>query len=351
MSSINKLKLTSIFLLIFVLIYLILYAADGGLFKTITPQFSGNCQPIKGTIGAEDIHVDRTNLVAYISAHDRRSTNLPTTANLYRYDLNSEHQPVALLNSPPADFRPHGLYLYQQDTKSYLYVVNHPDNAETIESYEIVDQQLVYRKTFKSPLINSPNDLVVVALDKFYVTNDHGFNSGWLRTIEDYLRLKLGNVVYFDGSQYQSVASGISYANGINVSNDGKNLYVASPSRGEIHVFARDIESGLLTEQQVIDTGTGIDNIQIDEQDNLWMGAHANVFAFLAHARSPANGSPSEVLKITRPIDDENYQIEQIYLNDGSPMSGSSVAEPIGNRLLIGSVFEPVFLDCTINNN
>jgi len=38
--------------------------------------------------------------------------------------------------------------------------------------------------------------------------------------------------------------------------------------------------------------------------------------------------------------------VEEIYLNDGNPMSGSSVGAAYKDRLLIGSVFEPFILDC-----
>jgi hypothetical protein len=41
-------------------------------------------------------------------------------------------------------------------------------------------------------------------------------------------------------------------------------------------------------------------------------------------------------------------KVEEVYLDDGSTISGSSVAAVRGNRLLIGEIFDEGFLDCTM---
>ncbi len=53
--------------------------------------------------------------------------------------------------------------------------------------------------------------------------------------------------------------------------------------------------------------------------------------------------SPSQVLKIT-----PAGAVEEIYLDDGSQISTSTVGAVRGNRLLIGNVFDDGFLDCTM---
>jgi len=42
------------------------------------------------------------------------------------------------------------------------------------------------------------------------------------------------------------------------------------------------------------------------------------------------------------------FGVEEVYLNDGTQLSGSSVAAPVNGRMLIGSVFEPFILDCSL---
>ena len=59
--------------------------------------------------------------------------------------------------------------------------------------------------------------------------------------------------------------------------------------------------------------------------------------------------SPSQVYKVSL---DQNssYTIEEIYLNLGGELSGSTVAAFYDNTILIGSVFEVIFLIVTINH-
>jgi arylesterase/paraoxonase len=95
-------------------------------------------------------------------------------------------------------------------------------------------------------MLISPNDIVAVGPDKFYVSNDHRYIAGFMQVLENYLQLKLSSVVYYDGSRFSEVASGIGYANGINVSADGEVLYLCAVTEGALHIYNRDIASGKL---------------------------------------------------------------------------------------------------------
>jgi hypothetical protein len=44
------------------------------------------------------------------------------------------------------------------------------------------------------------------------------------------------------------------------------------------------------------------------------------------------------------------YDVKEIYLSHGKPLSGSSVAAVFENTLLIGSVFDEHFLLCNLQN-
>jgi arylesterase/paraoxonase len=162
---------------------------------------------------------------------------------------------------------------------------------------------------------------------------------------KDFLRLKLSSVVYFDGSRFRQAASGFGYANGINVSADGKIIYLCATTEGVLHIFSRDIPTGRLTPRQKLDLDTGVDNIEMDPDGGLWIGAHPKLLKFLQHARDPAKLSPSQVLHVV-PLADGGYDIKEIYLNRGEEISASSVAVVYDKHLLIGAVFDPKFLDC-----
>jgi arylesterase/paraoxonase len=152
-------------------------------------------------------------------------------------------------------------------------------------------------------------------------------------------------VVYFDGHAFTEVASGLRYANGVTLSPDGVRVYVAETTGRLLRVYHRDSLDGSLNELARYLIPTGLDNISVDREGTLWIAAHPQMLAFLEHAADPANHSPSQILRVE--IDDRGaIEVDEIMMSDGSDLSGSSVALPVGDRLLVGSVFEPHILDC-----
>jgi arylesterase/paraoxonase len=199
--------------------------------------------------------------------------------------------------------------------------------------------------------MTSPNDLVAVGNRSFYVTNDHYYaHRGIGRTLEDYLQRAIAYVNYYDGHTFKKVAEGIAYPNGIAASTDQMQLFVASTTGRKILVYDRDIISGTLTLKQEIQTGTGVDNIELDEKGALLIGCHPQLLKFASHAVDASKFSPSQVIKLTHD-DDQHYQVEEVFLNNGQDYSGSSVAAVYQNTMLIGSVFEKSMLICTFNTN
>ena len=322
---------------------------SAGQFKTLEPHYAGECTPITGVVGPEDITVHPATGIAYISASDRRAVIRGKTANgaIYAYDLNSSSpQLIRLTVDAGDDFHPHGISLHAGESgQDALFAVNHEDDRHRIEIYDLRAGQLVHRKTLADSMLISPNDIVAVGPDKFYVSNDHRYTAGFMQVLENYLQLKLSNVIYYDGSHFMEVAGGIGYANGINVSADGKILYLCAVTEGALHIYNRDIASGKLTLQQKVDLGTGVDNIEMDSDGGLWIGAHPQLLKFIQHAQDTAKLSPSQILHL-KPRAGDGYDIKEVYLNRGEEISASSVAAVYKNRMLVGAVFDPKFLDC-----
>ena len=92
---------------------------------------------------------------------------------------------------------------------------------------------------------------------------------------------------------------------------------------------------------------SGLDNIHVDDEDNLWIAAHPKVLKFIGHAKDSINKSPSQVFKLT-PASGTNYTIEEIYLNEGEQLSGSSVAVHYKSDLFVGVVFDYKLLRATL---
>ena len=63
----------------------------------------------------------------------------------------------------------------------------------------------------------SLNDLVLVDRNCFYATKTHRLRRNW-RNLETLLFLRLGEILYYDGKTVRTVATGLSFPNGINIS-------------------------------------------------------------------------------------------------------------------------------------
>ena len=319
-----------------------------GEWKDLEPVALPRCTAVAGAPGPEDITIERASGIAFVSSFDRRAAleGQPRRGGIFAYDLRSTAAtPRELTADFAGDLYPHGLSLHAGEEGAFLHVVNHPPSGHSIEIFEWRDGRLAHRETVRGELLVSPNDVVATGPRSFYATNDHRHTAGLRRLLEDYLQRAESNVVHFDGRTMRVAATGIAYANGINMSEDGQEVYVASTTRGRVHVFARDAASGALEAVDVLELGTGVDNIEVDRHGMLWIGAHPKLLSFVAHARDAGERSPSQVLWV-HPDQALDPPVRTAFLSLGEDLSGSSVAAPWGSRLLIGAVFEPHFLDC-----
>jgi hypothetical protein len=358
----------AILLIILVLVFLQLarITRDAGIFRSVDePVDLAACEAVTGPVGAEDITVDPVAGMAYISADDRRDVfNNPAlgaypSGGIWRLDLNRpDSQPEKIDIDLIGDFHPHGIALRFAPEDSHdagraieLYVVNHlsPEKHEVVVFNILDNGELKLRRRITYPEMISPNDLVVVDKDQFYVSNDHGSSlTTKMAMLEDYLGLPLSSVSYFDGVQGHIVIPGLRFANGLALSEDKKTLYVAETTAGRIARFKQGETRLDWVQEETLDVDLGVDNFEWDGQGNLLNAGHPKLFAFKAHQKDPQADSPSQVIRInvnTRPM-----SYETVYLNDGSALSGASGAAQWQNTMLIGSVFEPHFLRCRITD-
>ncbi len=338
-------KVVLFLLLLIALLALRSFYQSGG-FKKIDNHFQGETQKISGFYGTEDITIDQTTGIAFLSSDNRWATSLknsPVKGAIYILNLNdSILTPVSKTdNFPQEDFHPHGISFYQTpEGKKMLFVVNHRNSGAFVEIFEYKNDSLQHKTSVKGSLMISPNDVVGVGENQFYFTNDHDEKLSSSRTIKDYLQIGMGNICYFDGQKIiKTPFDGLKYANGINKSADGKKIYLAETTAKRITVFDRNIETGVLTKSNEIDTNTGVDNIELDTEGSLWVGCHPQMLKFLGHAKDEKALSPSEIIKI-KLLDNGKFEQTTVYLNDGSEISASSVGAVYKDKLLIGPVFQ-----------
>ena len=339
---------TAILLLLFVANIFI----STGFFRPIENKFDGELIQKINIEGAEDITISKKDSFAIMSSTIRNKipSTIQESGGLYFIDLKADsYNPILLTQGFKKPFAPHGISIFQKENVTTIAAINHTDKGEFIEIFTLVDKQLTHQKTLKNEQIFSPNDIVLLDENRFYFTNDHKYKNGIQRLSEDYLGLSISNVIYFDGKNYIEVASGIAYANGINLDAKRNLVFVASPRKFLIKVYQKN-EDNTLTFIEDIDCKTGVDNIEFDENNDLWVGAHPNLLHFASYAKGVKKTSPSEIIKIKYTRKD-NYKIEQIYMDDGSKMSASTVAAPFGNIILAGSVMDTHFLVLKRNSN
>jgi len=330
-----------------ILIFLViktLYVA--GSFKTIHPHMAGSLvDEFQGIPGPEDMDLDDSTGLLFISSSDRWKiqSGLPSEDGIYLLHPDSAGQPRKPATTFTGDFHPHGISFLRSNGKSFLFVVNHNAAGNYVEVFEYKSDTLFHQSSIKGNSMCCPNDVVAVAPDQFYVTNDHGYKGGIMRFLEEYLQLPFSSLLYYDGAAFSTVFDGLLYANGVNVSDDGTKLYLATTTGRTLFTFSRNTVSGQISLAGKLNLKTGIDNIDVDAEGNLWIAGHPKLLAFVSHSKDSASLSPSQVLKIIPGISGD-YGVEEVLMDKGNMLSGASIALRYKDQLFVGGVFQPKIL-------
>lgn len=356
MVSWKKIVLLCLVLLIVVQSYRLI--RDSGLMLEIQTFSYGTCDKMYGPPGAEDINIDHTAQVAFISAGNGRAvfdqyrtqgTQPVVSGDIWLLDLaDPGTRPKPLNVKLDWAFHPHGIdLLHLPDGGRELYVVNHParDQHEILVFTIAPDHQMSLKRQISYPELISPNDVVAIDSERFFVTNDHGSpRSSTMFWLEDYLGLSRTSVTYFDGEAGSFVVKGLKSANGIELSEDQHTMYVAEAIGRSVKRYERgeSLQDWELVEKLSIPTA--VDNLVWNGPTQLLAGAHPKLFDLVAHFDDPQALSPSHVIAIN--VKERPMTFETLYMNDGAELSGSSVAVRLGSEMLIGSVAENHFLRC-----
>jgi arylesterase / paraoxonase len=322
---------------------------NAGKFDVINSTSNEKCTPLTVSSGTEDVVVDKSTDIVFVSADDRRKTQSgPASINgIYAFSLDDPSTLKLVSTDGPEDFHPHGISLWSGETEKRLFVVNHLITGEnSVEIYSIGEGgSLSHIKSVVFDDMQSPNDVHAVGPEAFYVTNDRGFRTGFMSKLEGYLGLPFASVAYYDGIKGRKVIEGLTYANGINQSPDGKHIYVSQVLPRSVTVYARNEDDGGLEKLSVFETNSGPDNIDVDQDGILWVAGHSNLLTFLAHAKDPTVSSPSHILR----IDPMNGAKQDIFYDTGALISASSVGAVHKGTLIIGAVFDDHVLICPLS--
>ncbi len=339
------LKKIILIVLVLIIVFIANILISTGFFRRVENKFDGEIVKKIALPGAEDITVSAIDSFALISSTNR-GVFPPEEENkggLYLMELKSGKFNIKhLTSSLTKSFAPHGISIFKTDSTYKVVAINHTSFGHSIEVFTLNGEILSLEKSLIDDSIISPNDIVLIDENRFYFTNDHGYTKGLGRFFEEYAGTSVANVVYFDGENYIEVASRIAYANGINFDAKRNLLFVASPRKFLVKVYSINTD-GSLDFIEDIPCGTGVDNIEIDTEGNLWIGAHPNLLRFKAYAKGGKDTSPSEIIKIEY-RGKNDYTVETVYMEDGTVMSASTVAAPFGNLIITGNVMDDKFL-------
>lgn len=320
-------------------------------YATTSPN-PDNCVGIDGPIGAEDITIDQSNGIAYLAADDRRAyltvgSRAPENGALWSINLEGDSLKASRINADyPAIFHPHGISLLKEGEKQFLFVINHPSTTEhQIDIFELTDPnsaKLV--ESIRFPELTSPNDLHAVSRTSFYITNDHNSPRQTLgEKVEDFFRLASTNVLFYNNGDVSEVIDDLYMANGIVTNTNQTTLFVSESTGERISVYGRDDTSGQNWKlEKQIPLNVMPDNLEWGSDGKLLVASHPKALDFLLHTFDESVDAPS----IAHSVDIVSGEAETIYADDGSTLSGSSVAASYKDQLLIGSVFEPKFVHC-----
>ena len=130
----------------------------GGWFAELPPATDQRCRSLPLSASSEDIQIDRSRGLAFLSLLDRRGLISGTAkdGDIGILDLNDpDAAPLSALGSIPAGFRPHGMSLYPMGDGSYrLFVISHPpDGSHVIEVFEqpLIGRAFFTRRVFFEP--------------------------------------------------------------------------------------------------------------------------------------------------------------------------------------------------------
>jgi arylesterase/paraoxonase len=335
-------------LLIAIVLFLIVVALVGqtlfksGFFKKITNFSNGyEVTEIVTPPGIEDLDIDSETGTVFLSSHDRRNR----ASNGAIWSMNTDGKLLKNLTEHLnlSQFRPHGISFLNINGSKFLFVISHRDEKDIVLKFRFAKDSLSLENSYSSTDFSSPNDLCATDENAFFITNDHGTVKGWKKTLVDFLRLPVGNVVYFDNGKSTVVLDKITYPNGVLVHND--EVYVSSTIGNYIAAYTPKSANYHLEEVRRISTPHAPDNLMA-WGNRIYTAGHPKLLAFTKHVKSSNAKSPSSVYYL------QNGEIHEILLNDGTLLSGSSTALPVFDSkgkqtIFVGSVFEQKILKLT----
>ncbi|MCX7743575.1 MAG: hypothetical protein N2167_03320 [Flavobacteriales bacterium] len=296
--------------------------------------------------GPEDMVLDtfqgRNRLL--ISCSERRKKQ-PPKDEIWDINIDTKQSKILPRTNHPDSiiFHPHGVDLVFDENKAWLMVVNHEEkkNRHSILRYLVQEDELIFDTIFwNRRYLKSPNDVFADTKDKFWVTNDASSRNSNLELL---LKIKGGNVVYFNGNSFVKSTPGLAFPNGIvHVENQ---LIVSTSRENKIFSFPlNDQKKAIASGKIVLAKAKGWDNFSKYNDTLLLCTAHVRPLKFINHYKHSNNKSPVAIYLINL----KTKNAELLFYTDGLVISAGSTAIFYDGYLYVCQVFDPYIVKISL---
>jgi sugar lactone lactonase YvrE len=327
--------------------------------SSVTPLEScaavGDAEPLCGWQNPEDLALLPSGAALLVSEYGRMDRGDPGAIS--RLDLRTgERTPLfesgdaggpedgwgdPACASPPQPFSPHGLHLVRRDDGRFaLWVVNHGER-ESVEVFEVGNPHgravLTWRGCVTAPEGAWWNDVVGLADGGFLVSHMMPRREGMAQTWElvkaAVFGAKSGHVLSWseDAGFARVAGSEASFANGIEISPDGRILYV-NENLGD-RVFGVELETGQrVGEAEVVSP----DNLTWARDGRLLVASLTAPVGELLACGELEHGACPAAFRIVA-LDPESFETQVVYVGDGETMGAGTVGLQAGDDLYVGT--------------
>ncbi|KAJ5899664.1 hypothetical protein N7495_004408 [Penicillium taxi] len=239
-------------------------------------------------------------------------------------------------------FVTHGINVIQdpvQEDYVYIFAINHLPNPEYFEvaehpssekiargrsqmkqfNYVLHSKYINHVRSILHPLINTPNEIHVVSLHSFYVTNDNFYGDGAMRFVEGMWPFaRWSNIVHIEITDLESAdaaasleapvaLTGLWNNNGLSQGRKPKELVISSAMGGQLHISQRQGNTTIYIEDTInFYTVTNnpsyyIDPYSTEEDDASGFVVAGVTRAFYAKSERHSNKLGSSQVWYTRP--------------------------------------------------